>query len=110
MFTGDHVLPTITPSIGFELGEWGRPLADYLDSLSLMMSRPDAVMMPAHGHHGGSVHERVAVLLAHHEHRLAEILRTVTRLGTPLTGAAIAAELLWTRHGRTFATLDPSTR
>ena len=54
MFTGDHVLPTITPSIGFELGDWGRPLADYLDSLGLMMSRPDAMMMPAHGHPGGS--------------------------------------------------------
>lgn len=106
MFTGDHVLPTITPSIGFELGKRGRPLADYLDSLYLMMSRPDAVMMPAHGHHGGSVHERVAVLLAHHEHRLGEILSTVTRLGGALTGAAIAADLLWTRHGRTFASLD----
>ena len=33
MFTGDHVLPTITPSIGFELSDWGRPLANYLESL-----------------------------------------------------------------------------
>jgi glyoxylase-like metal-dependent hydrolase (beta-lactamase superfamily II) len=107
MFTGDHVLPTITPSIGFELGEWGRPLGDYLDSLSLMTARPDAVLLPAHGHHGGSLHERVSVLLEHHEQRLEEILGSVRRLGGSVTGAAIAAELRWTRRGRAFATLDP---
>jgi glyoxylase-like metal-dependent hydrolase (beta-lactamase superfamily II) len=106
MFTGDHILPTITPSIGFELGDWGRPLGDYLASLSLMMSRPDAVMMPAHGHPGGSVHERTSMLLAHHEHRLNDVLKIVTRLDGRLTGAAIATELPWTRHNRAFATLD----
>ena len=106
IFTGDHVLPSITPSIGFELGEWGRPLGEYLASLSILLSRPDGVMMPAHGHHGGSVHARVEVLLAHHDQRLAEIRQVVTRRGRPITGAEIAEELLWTRHGRTFASLD----
>jgi hypothetical protein len=31
----------------------------------------------------------------------------VRRLGGSVTGAAIAAELRWTRRGRAFATLDP---
>lgn len=106
IFTGDHVLPTITPSIGFELGEWGRPLADYLDSLSLMASRPDASLMPGHGPTGGSLHQRVAVLLAHHEHRLDEILRCARRRGPVVTGVSVASEVLWTRRGRPFASLD----
>jgi len=107
MFTGDHVLPTITPSIGFELGDWGRPLADYLDSLAAMMTRPDAVLMPAHGHPGGSLHERVTVLLTHHEDRLRQILDNVGQATSPVTGATVAGEMLWTRRGRAFVTLDP---
>lgn len=106
MFTGDHVLPTITPSIGFELGERGRPLADYLDSLTLMLSRPDALAMPAHGHPGGSVHDRVSVLLTHHEDRLDEIQHIMRRADGPRTGVHVASELRWTRHRRSFATLD----
>ncbi len=107
IFTGDHVLPAITPSIGFELGDWGRPLADYLDSLTAMMTRPDAIMMPAHGHPGGSMHDRVTVLLAHHEERLQQILEQVGQATSPVTGATIAGGLLWTRRGRAFASLDP---
>nr|GLK41055.1 hypothetical protein GCM10017611_79300 [Rhodococcus wratislaviensis] len=33
LFSGDHILPHITPSIGFELGPWGMPLGDYVNSL-----------------------------------------------------------------------------
>ena len=40
LFAGDHVLPHITPSIGFEVGEPGLPLADYLHSLHLMTGSP----------------------------------------------------------------------
>ena len=106
MFTGDHVLPTITPSIGFELGEWERPLAEYLRSLALLLDRPDAVMLPAHGHHGGSVHARVRVLLEHHERRLGETVAAVQGRGGGATGAEVASGLLWTRRRRAFDTLD----
>src|SRR3954447_2651910 len=49
LFAGDHLLPTISPSIGFELGEWDLPLADYLSSLEHILGRPDAALLPAHG-------------------------------------------------------------
>jgi glyoxylase-like metal-dependent hydrolase (beta-lactamase superfamily II) len=107
MFTGDHVLPTITPSIGFELSDWGRPLADYLDSLAAMRARPDAVLMPAHGHPGGSLHDRVTVLLTHHQERLQQILNKVAQATSPVTGATVAGGMLWTRRGLAFASLDP---
>jgi glyoxylase-like metal-dependent hydrolase (beta-lactamase superfamily II) len=39
----------IAPPIGFELGEPGLPLGDYLDSLELMTAFPDTRLLPAHG-------------------------------------------------------------
>jgi glyoxylase-like metal-dependent hydrolase (beta-lactamase superfamily II) len=104
LFTGDHVLPTISPSIGFELGEWDLPLGRYLDSLSLLLAQPDASMLPAHGHPGGSVHERVRALLAHHDRRLIHTLEQVA--GREATGLQVAAALPWTRRDRSFASLD----
>ncbi|MFB9315255.1 MBL fold metallo-hydrolase [Nocardioides plantarum] len=110
MFTGDHVLPTITPSIGFELGEWALPLGQYLGSLSRLLDRPDAEMLPAHGHHGGSVHERVVALLAHHDRRLGEIVAVAGSNPDPVTGLQVAERLSWTKHGRAFYDLDAFNR
>lgn len=105
LFTGDHVLPSISPSIGFELGEWDLPLGSYLDSLALLLDEPDATMLPAHGHPGGSVQARVRELVAHHNRRLAHTRQHV--VGHAVTGLQVAQRLTWTRRERRFETLDP---
>jgi glyoxylase-like metal-dependent hydrolase (beta-lactamase superfamily II) len=110
MFTGDHVLPTITPSIGFELGAWDLPLGHYLDSLALLLDRDDAHMMPAHGSPTDSVHARVRELLAHHDTRFSAILAAFSRLGGSGTGAQVADQLLWTRRETPWASLDDFNR
>jgi glyoxylase-like metal-dependent hydrolase (beta-lactamase superfamily II) len=112
LFTGDHVLPTITPSIGFELGDWDLPLEQYLDSLRALEARPDAIVLPAHGMPGGSVHERVRELLAHHERRFAATLAAVSGPAGPdgKPGLDVASRLTWTRRERPFDTLDPFNR
>jgi glyoxylase-like metal-dependent hydrolase (beta-lactamase superfamily II) len=105
MFSGDHVLPHITPSIGFELAEpGGRPLADYLDSLRLMTRYADARLLPAHGPVSDSAHTRVAELLAHHDDRLA---KSLTVLGEDTLDAhAVARKLGWTRRAVPFGDLN----
>lgn len=108
MFTGDHVLPTITPSIGFEPLATPSPLADFLTSLQLLRDRPDAAMLPAHGAVGRRVHERVDELLVHHAKRLDATLAGLTEGRS--TPAEVAATLGWTRRGRTLAELDPFNR
>ncbi len=70
LFAGDHVLPTITPSIGFEPVLSPNPLGDFLASLATVRARPDAMLLPAHGPVTPSVHARVDELVAHHGARL----------------------------------------
>jgi glyoxylase-like metal-dependent hydrolase (beta-lactamase superfamily II) len=108
LFSGDHVLPHITPSIGFELGEPGLPLGDYLDSLELMTAFPDTRLLPAHGPVAGSTHTRVEELRDHHAKRLAE---TEDALGAGArTGHAVAGVLGWTRRAIPFGDLDDFNR
>jgi glyoxylase-like metal-dependent hydrolase (beta-lactamase superfamily II) len=104
-FTGDHVLPQITPSIGFEPVPSEAPLHDFLASLTLVKSLPDARMLPAHGPAGGSVHRRVEELLAHHDARLSACARAVE--GGARTAFEVAARLPWTRRARRLSELDP---
>ena len=101
-FSGDHVLPTITPSIGFEPMPSESPLADYLDSLSTLLTFPDALLLPGHGHVAASVHGRVIELLAHHEERLHNSL---IMMNVPSTAFEIAELLPWTKQSRKFSEL-----
>jgi glyoxylase-like metal-dependent hydrolase (beta-lactamase superfamily II) len=105
LFAGDHVLPHITPSIGFEASVTESPLADYLRSLAAVRALPDLRLLPAHGPVTGSVHARVDELLAHHEDRLAASEAAV-RAGA-VTPYEAARALGWTRRARAFADLDP---
>jgi glyoxylase-like metal-dependent hydrolase (beta-lactamase superfamily II) len=104
LFAGDHVLPTITPSIGLEPALSPNPLGDFLDSLTLVRSRPDAMLLPAHGPVAASVHARVDELTAHHGRRLDEVEAAVRRGAT--TAYDVARQLRWTRRGRSLDELD----
>lgn len=109
LFSGDHLLPTISPSIGFELGEWELPLAQYQSSLRRILDRPDARLLPAHGAPTSSAHARAAELLEHHEVRLLDTRRALDRCGSA-TAAEVARLLSWTRRGRSYAELDDFNR
>ena len=105
LFAGDHVLPHITPAIGFEAVPSRQPLQDFLASLRLVRSLPDMRLLPAHGPVAPSTHARVDELLAHHDDRLARCLAAVG------DGAATALEaaraLRWTRRERQLDEMDP---
>jgi glyoxylase-like metal-dependent hydrolase (beta-lactamase superfamily II) len=104
LFAGDHVLPHITPSIGFEADTAELPLADYLGSLRLVRDLPDLRLLPAHGPVAASVHARVDELLAHHRARLDTALAAVA--GGAATAYDAACGMSWTRRARAFADLD----
>lgn len=104
LFAGDHVLPHITPSIGFELAPAQSPLRDYLSSLRLVQALPDATLLPAHGPPTGSTHARIEELLRHHDARLTATAEAVA--GGASTGFEVASRLGWTRRQRRFDELD----
>lgn len=105
LFAGDHVLPHITPSIGFQPVITRTALQEYLSSLRLMLTLPDARLLPAHGPVRDSTHARVNELLDHHETRLAQTLDAAA--GGPVTAFEVAGSLPWTRRQRKLADLDP---
>jgi glyoxylase-like metal-dependent hydrolase (beta-lactamase superfamily II) len=105
LFAGDHVLPHITPSIGFEPIRTTSPLRDYLASLALMREMPDTLLLPAHGPATISVHERVDQLLHHHAQRLDLTLEAVSRGAS--TAGDVAHQWVWTSRGTRFSDMDP---
>ena len=104
LFAGDHVLPTITPSIGFEPVPTAAPLADFLGSLTKVRGLADLTLLPAHGPVAPSSHARIDELLVHHDVRLALCRDAVDT--APHTAYDVATVLPWTRHDRAFSDLD----
>ncbi len=105
LFAGDHVLPTITPSIGFTVPPEPDPLGHFLASLTKVRGLPDLQILPAHGPVAPSSHARVDELLVHHEHRLDQCLASLRSRG-PSVAAVVATDLGWTRHERSYDDLD----
>jgi glyoxylase-like metal-dependent hydrolase (beta-lactamase superfamily II) len=94
IFTGDHVLPTITPHIGlYPYDRPGDPLGDFLDSLSRVAGIEAGEVLPAHQYRFSGLSERAAALVAHHEARLTEVAELLT--DAPMTLWALAAGMTW---------------
>lgn len=104
LFAGDHVLPTITPSIGFTVPPVPDPLGDFMASLTKVRSLPDLMVLPAHGPVAPSSHQRVDQLTVHHERRLDLSLAALA--DGPLTAHEVAHHLPWTRHDHAYDDLD----
>ncbi len=98
LFSGDHVLPEITPHIGLyedpDDATVTDPLGDYLDSLERVGRLAPAEVLPAHQHPFTDAPARVRDLLAHHEDRLTGLLAL---LSTPLTPWQLAERMEWNR-------------
>ncbi|WP_328633608.1 MBL fold metallo-hydrolase [Streptomyces sp. NBC_00356] len=98
LFSGDHMLPGITPHIGLyedpDDATVTDPLGDYLDSLERVGRLDPAEVLPAHQHTFTDAPARVAELLDHHEDRLTGLL---TLLSSPLTPWQLAERMEWNR-------------
>lgn len=104
LFAGDHVLPHITPSIGFEADRPPAPLRDYLESLERVLALPDTPLLPAHGPITASVHSRAIELLAHHAKRLDATNDAI--VAGAATAYDAASRLTWTRRETAFSVLN----
>ncbi|MDF1595267.1 MAG: MBL fold metallo-hydrolase [Acidimicrobiia bacterium] len=92
LFSGDHVLPTITPHIA-GIGAGADPLADYVASLDKAVALPGVgLVLPAHGDPIVDLARRAASIKHHHEERLDQLRQIVATSG-PMSVEILAEEL-----------------
>ncbi|WP_329339759.1 MBL fold metallo-hydrolase [Streptomyces sp. NBC_00663] len=98
LFSGDHLLPEITPHIGLyedpDDATVTDPLGDYLDSLERVGRLAPAEVLPAHQYVFTDAPARVRELLAHHEDRLTGLQALLVE---PLTPWQVAERMEWNR-------------
>ncbi|WXG40626.1 MAG: MBL fold metallo-hydrolase [Candidatus Freyarchaeum deiterrae] len=92
IFSGDHVLPVITPNISLQTKDSGNPLKDYLESLKKVSNLKVKSALPAHEYTFKNFKKRLLEIKEHHEKRLEEISSVIK---TPKTGYQIAQEITW---------------
>jgi len=100
LFTGDHILPRITPNIGGgDLRHRGL-LSDYLRSLTRIREQASDVVrvMPGHGEPFDDLDGRCQKLLDHHQRRLDRV-RTALGKSGPLALLDIAHSLYGSLSG-----------
>lgn len=96
LFTGDHVLPRISPNVPFEPHGLANPLAAYLRSLDDVELGEHLEVCPAHEYRFHSIAGRAAVLRKHTLDRSVEV-RRVLLTGGCHTVWDVARELTWSR-------------
>lgn len=105
LFSGDHVLPRITPQIAAYAQDTGNPLADFLRSLDRLVDYPVDEVLPAHEYRFRGLGDRLAAMVAHHVARLAELHQAVLR-EPGLTAYELSSRIGWSRPWAGFDALS----
>jgi len=79
MIVGDHLLPKITPHVGFAPGSVENPLGDFLDSQRKVQRFKVDLVLPAHGGVFPEHARRANQIIQHHQFRCQEVLDAVRR-------------------------------
>lgn len=108
LFSGDHILPTITPNISFHPQSGSNPLGDYLSSLNKVVSLPVSLVLPAHERIFEDMQQRIRNIEIHHNARKKSILAILGEI--PKTAYEIATTLPWSIPGQAFRLLDATNQ
>ncbi|MFF0577082.1 MBL fold metallo-hydrolase [Streptosporangium saharense] len=99
LFTGDHVLPRITPHIG--IYPYDRtdmdPLGDFLASLEKVAGLGTLEALPAHEWIFQDTAGRAREIGTHHEEKLTALTTLLAEAGEPLTIWEVASRMTWKR-------------
>ena len=101
LFSGDHVLPRISPNISTTHYGTPDPLQDYLASLAAVRDLDPVEVLPAHEWRFRGLADRVDELTDHHEDRLTELLAAI-RAHPRSTPWDLAAHLTWSRPWESY--------
>ena len=93
IYSGDHVLPVITPHVSLHAYDEGDPLRDYMESLEKLERVEAEKVYPAHEFAFEGLKSRLTELRTHHNSRASEI---VSIIGTgERTVFQVASKIKW---------------
>ncbi|MGI0079224.1 MAG: MBL fold metallo-hydrolase [Nitrososphaerales archaeon] len=78
-FSGDHILPTITPNVSLSPRYNTNPLGDYLSSLESLKTLDAGHVLPSHEYVFSNLKERIQEIQGHHLERLEEVISIVKK-------------------------------
>ncbi len=105
LFTGDHVLPRVTPNVSWRPDVDPDPLLDFMSSLQRLRWYGDYLVLPGHEWAFDNLNGRLDELERHHVERLDEVEAVVA--GGARTTWDVTSVVSWRRP---FATLEPRAR
>lgn len=108
LFSGDHVLPKITPNVSMHTQSMGNPLADYIQSLHKIAGLDVDLVLPAHENVFSNLRERIAEIKEHHRERERVIVAAFEEQRK--TAYDIAGVIPWSTNGVPWPELSPFIR
>ena len=105
LFSGDHILPIITPNISYRVQCGDNPLGDYINALRKLQNVPVAQVLPAHEEPFTGLRERIRGIIDHHGRRKEEIRNIMA--GQPLSAYEISLQVAWDMQGLSWEKLPP---
>jgi glyoxylase-like metal-dependent hydrolase (beta-lactamase superfamily II) len=93
LFSGDHILPVITPNISLTPQSDNNPLGAFLKSLKEMKQIEVNLVLPAHENIFNNLSNRIDEIIYHHENRSLEILQSLNHRA--LTAYQVSSYITW---------------
>ncbi|MBI2957983.1 MAG: MBL fold metallo-hydrolase [Chloroflexi bacterium] len=93
LFSGDHVLPSISPNVSYNAQSGDNPLGDYLGALRKVQNLEVTKVLPAHEHIFTNLRGRIEQIFAHHDRRKSEILGVIK--AEPHNAYYISSRITW---------------
>jgi len=93
LFSGDHILPVISPNISYHVQSGDNPLGDYLYALHKIQNLAVTKVLPAHEHIFTDLKARIEQLVDHHDKRKAEIQQVISKESS--NAYQISSQITW---------------
>ena len=105
LFTGDHILPTITPNVSYHIQSGDNPLGDYIHALRKLEKLEVITALPGHEHPFNDLPGRINQIIEHHEMRKQEVCQAIE--SGFHTAYDISARIKWNLPGVTWDEFPP---
>ena len=105
LFSGDHILPSISPNVSYHVQSGDNPLGDYINALHKLQNLPVDKVLPAHEHIFNDLRGRIEQIDDHHSKRKGEIQRAIAN--EPHNSWEISSQLTWDVPGLVWEQFPP---